>query len=58
MRRHELKGDLKGHFGVDLVHPFRLVFRPSQEPVPRNADQGVDLEQVTAIEITGVRDYH
>jgi plasmid maintenance system killer protein len=20
MRRHELKGDLKGHFGVDLVH--------------------------------------
>jgi plasmid maintenance system killer protein len=58
MRRHELTGDLKGHFAVDLVHPFRLVFRPTHEPVPRKPDHGIDLEKVTAIEITSVTDYH
>lgn len=57
-RRHQLTGQLKDHFAVDLVHPFRLVFRPDHEPIPRKNDDGIDLEAVTAIKITKVIDYH
>lgn len=57
-RRHQLTGPLKDHFAVDLVHPFRLVFRPDHQPIPRKNDGGIDLEAVTAIEIAKVIDYH
>ena len=26
-RRHQLKGDRKGQYAVDVKHPFRIVFR-------------------------------
>lgn len=57
-RRHQLKGDRKYQFAVDLVHPFRLVFEPDHDPLPRRKDGGIDLEEVTAIEILEVVDYH
>jgi toxin HigB-1 len=57
-RRHELTGTRKGQFAVDLKHPFRLIFTPNHEPVPRKADGGIDLQQVTAITIQSVEDYH
>jgi len=27
-RPHELKGDKKGIFAVDIEHPFRILFKP------------------------------
>lgn len=57
-RLHQLKGDRDEQFAVDLVHPYRLVFEPNHDPVPRTADGGIDLEQVTAITVLGVVDYH
>lgn len=57
-RRHELTGGLKGKFAVDLIYPFRLVFAPAHEPVPRKEDGGVDLYRVTAVLILYVKDYH
>ena len=45
-------------FAIDLVHPFRLVFEPNHDPLPRRKDGGIDLEQVTAIKILEVVDYH
>ena len=57
-RRHPLRGEREGQFAVDLVHPHRLVFKPSHEPLPRKADGGIDTEQVTAITILDVIDYH
>ncbi len=57
-RRHQLSGNLQDHFAVDLVHPFRLVFKPAQDPIPLRDDGGIDLEAVTAIEIVHVLDYH
>ena len=56
-RCHELKGDLKGAFSVDLVHPFRLLFRPA-EPVPKKTDGGIDLAEVKKVLIIGVEDTH
>jgi proteic killer suppression protein len=57
-RRHRLRGDREDQFAVDLVHPYRLVFAPNHEPIPRKDDGGIDTDQVTAITIVDVIDYH
>ena len=57
-RRHQLVGDRDELFAVDLVHPYRLVFEADHEPVPRKDDGGIDTEQVTAITILDMVDYH
>ena len=57
-RRHKLRGDRDEQFAVDVVHPHRLVFEINHDPVSRKEDGGIDLEQVTAITITDVIDYH
>ncbi len=57
-RRHQLVGDRNEQFAVDLVHPRRLVFAADHQPVPRRDDGGIDTEQVTAIRILDVVDYH
>lgn len=43
---------------MDLVHPYRLVFEPAHDPVPRTTDGGIDIDRVTAITIMEVVDYH
>ena len=57
-RRHQLKGDRAGQYAVDLVRPHRLVFKPNHDPMPRKEDGGIDTDQVTAITIIKVIDYH
>jgi len=57
-RCHELKGNLAGQLSVDLDHPYRLLFRPANDPVPRKLDGGLDWGRVTVIEILGVEDTH
>ena len=57
-RRHPLKGRRVGQQAVDLVHPYRLVFTPAHEPLPKHPDGDLDAEQVTAIRIIEVVDYH
>ncbi len=57
-RRHELSAERKGTFAVDLKHPFRLIFEPSEKTVPRKEDGGIDLEKVLSITILKVEDYH
>lgn len=57
-RRHQLHADRDEQYAVDLVHPHRLVFEPDHNPIPRKEDGGVDTEQVTAITIIEVIDYH
>ena len=58
VRCHPLKGRRKGYFAVDLVHPYRLMFRPDNTPLPLKPDGGIDITRVTAIQITEVVDYH
>lgn len=56
---HPLKGKLVGKFAITTVQPFRMVFEPAENPVPRLVDGGVDRMQVTAIRILEVDvDYH
>lgn len=55
-RCHELKGDKSGHFAVDLVHPFRLIFRP--HGIEEQKGEEIRKEIVSVIMITDVEDYH
>jgi proteic killer suppression protein len=58
-RCHELTGGKrKGQISVDLDHPYRLIFIPNHDPVPRKEDGGLDWEQVTSVKILGVEDTH
>jgi plasmid maintenance system killer protein len=58
LRCHELIGNRKGQLSVDLDHPYRLIFKPAHNPVPRRPDGGLDWEKVTAIIIIGIEDTH
>ena len=57
-RLHQLTGNLKGTFSLDVEHPCRLLFLPDHDPVPRLADGGIDEAEVTAVEVQGIRDTH
>ena len=57
-RLHQLTGNRKVQFAVDLVHPQRLVFEPNHDPIPVKEDGGIDKGLVTTITIIEVVDYH
>lgn len=57
-RCHELTENRRGQFAVDVKHPFRLIFQPANNPIPRKEDGGIDCTRVTHIEIIEVVDYH
>jgi len=55
---HSLHADRAGQFAVDLRGPYRLIFEPDHDPVPRLDDGGIDNTRVTTIIIKEVDDYH
>lgn len=57
-RCHMLDGDREGFFAVDLKHPFRLIFKPLDNPVPLKDDGGIDKSRITKILIVEVGNYH
>ena len=57
-RCHELTGNLRGHLAVDVRQPYRLIFRPADNPPPTKADGGLDWGAVESITITEIADYH
>ena len=50
-RLHILKQDWKGHFAVDIKHPFRLIL------LPINGELS-DIKSITEIKIITIIDYH
>ena len=57
-RCHELTANRKGQLSIDLQHPYRLIFIPANDPVPRKTDYGLDWSLVTEIEIIDITDTH
>ncbi len=57
-RCHELRGNRSGQLSLDLDHPYRLIFEPANDPIPRKADGGLDRTKITAVIIIGVEDTH
>lgn len=57
-RCHELGKNRSGQFSLDLDGPYRLIFEPANEPIPKKLDGGIDWNQVTAVKILGVDNTH
>ena len=57
-RCHELTGDRKGQLSMDLDGPYRLIFRPVGNPIPRKPDGGLSWREVESISIVEITDTH
>lgn len=57
-RTHELRGDRSGQLSIDLDGPYRLIFEPTNAPLPVKKDGGLDWVAITAIRLLGVVDTH
>ncbi len=57
-RPHPLTGDRQGQFAVSLHGADRLVFEPTDEPVPTTKDGAIEWKRVTKIRIVFIGDYH
>ncbi len=57
-RCHELMQNRKGTLAVDVEHPYRLVFRPTESPAPVNSDGGLDWSRVESVTVIEIVDYH
>jgi toxin HigB-1 len=57
-RYHELTSNWSGHLSVDLVHPYRLIFRPTADPPPTGEDGGLLWFEVTAVTVVAIEDTH
>ena len=55
---HELKGDRKGEFAVDISGNFRIIFIPDHNPIPFKEDKSIDCIKITDIQILKTEDYH
>lgn len=53
-RRHKYTNNLKEYFAVDIEHPYRIVFKVANDPPSLLPDGGIDLTQVTEIEIDSI----
>lgn len=43
---------------MSLLEPFRLIFVPADDPIPRDADGAIDASLVKSVQILEVTDYH
>jgi len=57
-RCHELTKNRAGQLSLDLEHPYRLIFKPANAPIPCKPDGGLDWSKITAVEILEVFDTH
>ena len=57
-RPHPLTRDKQGCYAVDLHGGHRLVFKPTMQPPPAKSDGSIDWNQVSAITIVELGDYH
>ena len=57
-RCHQLSGDRDEQFAVVIKDQWRLVFVPKHASIPRKEDGGIELSQITTIEVIWIGDYH
>ncbi len=55
---HELKGNRKGQWACDLDHPYRLIFEPQENPIPKNDSGQYIWIEIKGVEIIEIVDYH
>jgi len=57
-KHHPLTGDRKGQFACDLVQPYRLIYRPGNDPLPIDDNGNLIYSEIIIIEILEIIDYH
>jgi len=57
-RCHELGYNRAGQLSLDLDHPYRLIFEPANDPIPKKPDGGLNWKQVSVVRILGIEDTH
>lgn len=58
-RCHELIGDRAGTFSIDVKQPYRLLFKPAEEPLESDPpDEQQRWKSVTGVEVLGIEDTH
>jgi plasmid maintenance system killer protein len=58
-RCHELKGDSRGIFSIDLKQPYRLLFKDHEgTPQKDRSDEQARWQSITAVEILIIEDTH
>ncbi len=55
---HELVGDRKGQWACDLDQPFRLIFEPTEKPIPTDDSGKYIWTAIEIIDIIEIADYH
>ncbi len=55
---HELVGDRKGQWACNLDQPYRLIFKPHEEPIPEDADGSYVWIEIEGVEILEIDNYH
>lgn len=55
---HELTGDCWGQLAANLDGGNRLVFEPDHDPLPTKPDGGLDWNQVSAVVVIEIINYH
>ena len=55
---HELRNNRKGQWACDLDQPYRLIFRPQENPIPINEDNQYTWSAIKGVEILAIINYH
>jgi proteic killer suppression protein len=55
---HQLKGNRKDQWSCDLDQPYRLIFMPAADPIPKDNDGKQVLTDIRAIIILEINNYH
>ncbi len=55
---HELTGNRKGQWACHLKQPYRLIFKPHENPIPTNKNGQYIWQKITGIEVIEIVDYH
>jgi proteic killer suppression protein len=55
---HQLSENRKDQWSCDLDQPYRLIFRPAKNPIPKNDDSKQVLIEIKSVEIIEITNYH
>ncbi|HRY99400.1 MAG TPA: type II toxin-antitoxin system RelE/ParE family toxin [Bacteroidales bacterium] len=55
---HQLKFNRKDQWSCDLNQPYRLIYIPAYDPVPKDEDGRQLLKELTAVRILEINNYH
>jgi len=55
---HELTGNRKGQWACDLDQPYRLIFTPHENPIPKNESGQYIWIEIKGVEVIAIVDYH